>query len=410
MKSLDWKMITVVLVLAGLFRFWGAFEYNEFIGDESIIVPSAISLMKYGTTTEWKYPQMNSLIIAGTIKLFGDNSVGWRISGIILGIATILLVYLIAQLLYSDSNISVLAASLLAFDPFHMHFCRTAMIETPVVFFFLLFLYLMLEYIDKNRSTLTLAGIVMGLTIATKAYFVFAIPVVIAYALYRAYRRSGNVQLSLYLEFAIKLILLPIAVYLFSYILWFGRGYSLEEFFQFRSDAYWLFNNNFSFSHDKILAQGGKPWEWFLKPISFGHHLFSDGDRDRYTIEINNPLFRMMVIPALTVVLYHTIKNRCVSWFLAPLLFVSSYILFFMVNRQINSYSALALLPFAYLALAHAIILIGQKFNCVKTITIAFLCATFISGSYLFPVTSGFWVLSSLYKPLLSMTSLTRVF
>jgi dolichyl-phosphate-mannose-protein mannosyltransferase len=409
-KTLDWKIIATVLVVAGLLRFWGAFDYNEYIGDESRIVASAISLVKYGTTIEWRYPPVNSLIIAGTIKLFGNNSVGWRISGIVLGTASLLLVYLIARQLFPEGHVPLLASSLLAFDPFHIHFCRTAMIETPVVFFCLLFLYLMLEYSEKDRHTLTWAGVAMGITIATKAYFVFAIPVVAIYTLYRRLQRVSDGRSFIYIEFAVKLVLLPLAIYLLSYVNWFGRGYTLTEFFQFRSDAYWSFSNNYTFAFEQILAQGGKPWEWFVKPISFGHHLFSEGGLGRYSLEINNPLFRMMVIPALVIVLFHALKSRRFQEVLAPLLFVSTYMLFFMVNRPINSYSALALLPFAYLALAHAVVILGSRYQCETEATAIFLSAVVISGSYLYPLTTGFWVPTKLYGPLLSISELTRVF
>jgi len=410
MKALDWKMIAVILVVSSVFRFWGTFDYGEYIGDELLIVPSAKSLVQFGSTSEWRYPQVNSLIIASTIKIFGDNAVGWRISGVVLGIASILLVYLIAQRLFSESRISVLAASLLACDPFHIHFCRTAMIETPVVFFFLLFMYLLLEYTENNRYTLTLAGIAMGLTIATKAYFVFAIPVMIAYAFYRECQRNSGSRTLIFLEFIIKLGQLPIAVYLLSYVFWFGRGYNMLEFLQFRWDAYWLFNNHFSFSHEKILARGGKPWEWFVKPISFGHHLNSDGNLNRYTLEINNPLFRLMVLPAIGVVLYYSATQRNFKWFLAPTLFAASYVLFFLVNRQINSYSALAVLPFAYFALAHAVFLLARKYQSETEVTALFLLTILVSGCYLFPVSSGFWVPSSFYRTILSLSDLTKVF
>jgi dolichyl-phosphate-mannose--protein O-mannosyl transferase len=271
-------------------------------------------------------------------------------------------------------------------------------------------MYLLLEYTENNRCTLTLAGIAIGLTIATKAYFVFAIPVMIAYALYRECQRNSGSRFLIFLEFMIKLGLLPMAIYLLTYIFWFGRGYTIIEFLQFRSDAYWLFNNNFSFSHEKMLARGGKPWEWFVKPISFGHHLNSEGNLDRYTLEINNPLFRLMVLPAIGIVLYHATKQRNLTWFIAPTLFAASYLLFFLVNRQINSYSALAVLPFAYVALAHAVFLLARKYQSETEITALFLLAIFVSGCYLFPVSSGFWVPSSFYRTLLSISDLTKVF
>lgn len=403
-------IIVVVLILSGIFRFWGAFDYNAYIGDELRIIPSAINLIKYGTTIDWRYPQVNSLIIAGTIELFGDNSVGWRISGIVLGTASIFLVYLIARKLYRESSIPILAASLLAFDPFHIHFCRTAMIETPVIFFFLLFTYFMLEYPGKDRNLLTCAGIALGLTVATKAYFVFAIPVVAAYAFYCQVQHHSENKLALSLEFGVKLLLLPVSIYLLSYFKWFGRGYTFEEFIQFRSDAYWSFNNNYKFAFEQMLAQGGKPWEWFVKPISFGHHLFSEGNLGRYSIEINNPIFRMMVIPALCLVLFRAARQHCLREMLAPILFVSCYLLFFIANRPFNSYSALALLPFAYLTLAHAVAIISTRYNCEQEVLVIFLSALFISGCYLFPVSAGFKVPNALYEPVLAITKLTRVF
>ena len=410
MRLTSWKIVVGIVVFAAFFRFWGAFEYDGFIGDEPIIVTSANTLMKYGTLTEWKFPQVNSLVTAGSIVLFGDNPVGWRISGIVLGTASILLVYLIARRLYPESTAPLLAAAMLAFDPFHIHFCRTAMIETPVIFFFLFFLYLMLEYGEKNCPTLTGAGIALGLTVATKAYFVFAIPVVVAYAFFREFQRNGKVKGATYLEFAVKLIILPMAVYLLTYIFWFGRGYTLPEFFQFRSDAYWVFSHNYKFAHEQMLAQGGKPWEWFIKPISFGHHLFSDGQHGRFTIEINNPLFRLMVFPSLCVVLYHAVKKRLLPLLIAPLLFTACYLLFFVTNRPFNSYSALALLPFAYMMVAHAVTSLAEKYHCSTEVTILFLSAVCISGCYLFPVSTGFLVPTAIYKPVLSITTLTRVF
>jgi hypothetical protein len=208
----------------------------------------------------------------------------------------------------------------------------------------------------------------------------------------------------------IKLILLPVAIYLLSYIQWFARGYTLPEFFQFRFDAYWIYDHNYKFLYEEILASGGKPWEWFIKPFSFGHQFFSDGRYGRYSIEINNPLFRMMVLPALCVVVFHAVKKRRFQEVLAPLLFVACYILFFIAKRPFNSYSALVLLPFAYLALAHAVVILANKFNCETEVTVLFLSAVVISGCYLFPVTAGFLVPSDLYGPILSITNLTKVF
>lgn len=406
MRDTNWKIFIAVLALAALFRIWGAFEYKEYSNDEAHLIPVAKSVMANGIG-DWRNPPLSSLVNAGAIKIFGDNSVGWRISGIILGTASVLLVYLIARRLYPESSVPVLAASLLAFDPFHINFCRTTMMETPAIFFFLLFLYLMLEYSEKNHQTLTCAGVAMGCAIATKAYFLFAILVVILFAFYRQLQLQQKLtaRLILCLEFIVKLLMLPVAIYLYSFSKWFGRGHVLSEFLQFRYDAYWLYNNNFIFENEKVLSLGGKPWEWFVKPIAYGHQMFSDGQYGRFAIEINNPLFRMMVIPALCIVLYHAIKKQNCREALSPLLFAACYVLLLAVKRPINSYSSLVLLPFAYLTLAQAIVVLATRFKYEQETAIILLFVAFISGCYLFPVTAGFVVPIALYKPLIAITN-----
>lgn len=408
MRAFGWKAIIAVLVCAALFRSWGTFDYPGYAGDEGIIITGAKSVSAYGTS-DWKNPQLCFFIIAGAMNLFGDNPVGWRICGIIFGTASILLLYLIARILYPERPVPLLAAALLAFDPFDIHFCRTALMEPIAVFFFLMFLLLMLEYIENGRKTLTASGIAMGCAIATKAYFLFAIVVVIAYAFSRRYQPERGNMLSLGIEFTVKLLLLPLTLYLVTYFQWFGRGYDLPDLFRLRYDAYWVYNNGYRFYFEDILASGGKPWEWFIKPFSFGHQFFSDGQYGRFSIEINNPQFRLLVLPAMGVVLLHALKKRCWQELLAPLLFAACYVLFFTTKRPFNSYSALPMLPFAYLALSHATTILARRYDREQETALVFLCIVIISGGYLFPLIAGLPVPVDFYKAVLSITKLSKV-
>jgi hypothetical protein len=75
-----------------------------------------------------------------------------------------------------------------------------------------------------------------------------------------------------------------------------------------------------------------------------------------------------------------------------------------------NSYSALVLLPFAYLALARAVVILANKYGLEQEVTIIFLCFIIVSGLYLFPIATGFPVPVSLYSPILSISNVTPVF
>jgi dolichyl-phosphate-mannose--protein O-mannosyl transferase len=406
--SLNTKLFIVVFICAAVLRMWGVFDQYNLIGDEIIDIPSAKAYFENGVGN-WRYPYLKSIIYVFDIKAFGDNPVGWRIDNIVFGILSILLVYLITQQIYKKHTISLVAASLLAFDPFHIHFSRAGTMEIPVLFFFLMFLYLMLEQSVNHRNTLLWAGIALGLTIATKAYFIFAIPFIGGYGLYCAVKKANERKMSVCLEFFVMLVLLPLSIYLMVHFLWFARGHTLGEFLLLKSDSIST-HNVYTFVNADILQQGGKPWEWFVKPFSFGHQLSQDGQYGRFALQINNPLFRIMVLPAALFVSWCAVTGRNFRHLLAPLLFISCYLLFFISKRPFNSYSALVLLPFAYMMVAQAVSLLSRRYHCELEITTAFMFVIVAWGCYLFPVSTGFQVPIELYRSLIEFSAITRVF
>lgn len=408
------KVLVLVLFMAACLRLWGAFENPNYFEDEPLHVPSAISLGTYGTTTSmsWIHPPLSGLILYGTINLFGNTPYGWRSANVFFGTASVLLMYLIGLRLYPGGSIPIIASSLLALDPFHAYFSRTTFMEVPASFFFLLYLYFMVEYSERGRRTLPLAGIALGLTMATKAYFVLAIPLVAGYAFYRA-QQDGNRITVLCADFGVTLVLLPAAVLLLSYFQWFGRGYTLPEFVQMNFDAIRTLQSYKAeeFLNRSYIEAGGKPWEWFLKPLIFGaQQLLPDEDKGRFLLEINNPPFRLLVIPSLLAICIHAWKKRAVRELLVPLLFASCYLLFLLVRRPMFSYSALVVLPFAYLAVAHAVELFARWCGRERPVRACFLCAVAAWGLYVFPLISARLVPLCLYRPLLGIAKIVERF
>lgn len=402
----NWKLVLLVILLAAVFRIWGTFELNEFIEDERLHVSTALSVGEYGTTTGWgwHHPQLSALIVYSTIQIFGDNPVGWRSSNVFFGTATVAVLFMIARLLYPASAVPLMAASLLAFDPYHIFLSRTTFVEIPVTFFFLLFMYLILEYTENQRRTLTIAGIAMGLTIATKAYFFFAIPLVLLYTLFRL-RQRGDLSRTIIVDLALSLLLLPCTVYLMSYGWWFGRGYTLTEFIQMKMDAVWALRNlsNDNFIFIGYLEAGGKPWEWFLKPVFFGHQRLVSSEVGRLLIKCNNPPFRLLVLPSLAVATVYAWKRKFPQELLVPVLFGSCYLLILMAQRPMFSYSSTVLIPFAYCAVARTVTLCAQKLNKEAFAYGWFHSATLLWGMYMFPILSARLTPLAPYRPVLSI-------
>lgn len=402
----SWKLALLIMVLAAAFRLWGAFELNEYIEDEAAHVPNAISLGTYGTTINWNWPhpQLSGLIISGTIRFFGDNPVGWRSGNIFFGTASVALIFLIGRRLYPGSAVSIIATALLAFDPYHIYLSRTTFMEIPVTFFFLLYLYLLLEYTENRRPTLPLAGIAMGLTIATKAYFVFAIPLAIAYALYRVHQR-GELSRQVAVDFTVTLLLLPVAISLLSYFWWFGRGYTFPEFVQMKMDAVWALSTLTldNFANKTLLEASGKPWEWFIKPIFWGHQRLLNSNEGVFLLHSNNPPFRVLVLPSLFAASVYAWRKKLPQELLAPLLFGCCYLLVLVVRRPMFDISSIVMIPFAYLVLASAVTLIAVKIQRENVVYTCFLSATLIWGMYMFPLVSARMVPLSIFRPILSM-------
>lgn len=400
----SWKLPLIILVLAAFFRLWGTFELNEHLEDEVLHVSDSISVGTYGTTANWgwHHPQLRSLIVYATIALFGDNPAGWRSSNVFFGTASVAVLFLIGRLIYPGSAAWLIAGSLLAFDPHHIYLSRTTYVEIPVTFFFLLYLYLLLEYTERNLKTLPLAGIAMGLTIATKAYFVFAIPMAVLYAGY-SLRKQGQLTRPVVIDLTVSLLFLPCAVCLLSYYPWFGRGHTLPEFVQMKMDAVWALQRNTNFINQAFLDAGGKPWEWFTKPLFWGHQRLTDSEEGRFLLQTNNPPFRLLVLPSLAAASIYAWKNSIHRELLPLLLFASCYLLILSAQRPMFSYSSAVLLPFAYLALARAITMTADKFTHKNSVYMGFLVAMFIWCAYFFPLLSARLVPLSPFRPILSM-------
>lgn len=399
-----------ILTLAIVFRTWGAFDHKGYFEDEALHVPAALNLGHYGIASNfnWFHPHMSHLLIYGGIKLFGDNPYGWRSKNIILGTLTILILFLIAREIFSGNRIPLLAASLLAVDPFHVYYSRTTFMEIPVSCFFLIFLLFIVKYMRTGRDYLLPAGFFLGLTIATKNYYPITIVVTIAIAMYYTYKHTETSPAQ-WAYLAATLLILPFCVYLLSHLPWLANGRTMTEFIQMKQDAFRTLQSLKleNFNNIEYLKAGGVPWEWFLKPKMCGSHIASFGSMGLYLLEINNPPIRMLTLPALLFCLITAWRQRSLKVALVPALFLSTYLLILlMVRRPLFSYSALVLLPFAYLMIAFTLdSIINKARNSQRAFAIV-MGSIITWGVYLFPLTSVRPVPNWLYQPILSRTTI----
>ena len=113
--------LAFVLLLGGLVRFINLSSPAELVFDEVYYVNGAQDYLKNGVETDGAkpefivHPPVGKWAIAAGIKIFGDNSFGWRFSAALVGTLSILLSFLVdrksTRLNSSHSSVSRMPSS-----------------------------------------------------------------------------------------------------------------------------------------------------------------------------------------------------------------------------------------------------------------------------------------------------------
>ena len=139
--------------------------------DEYHYVPAANGIAQLTAYTETSHPPLGKLLMASSIRAFGDVPWAWRLPSLILGgIATALAGYL-AFLLTGSQIVFWLTSLLLSLDGLWITQARAGLLNTPMAFFILLTLVLWRHghtTLSQRRHFWIAASICAGLAAACK--------------------------------------------------------------------------------------------------------------------------------------------------------------------------------------------------------------------------------------------------
>jgi dolichyl-phosphate-mannose-protein mannosyltransferase len=215
---------------------------------------------------EWTHPPLSKLIMAGAMKIFGENSFGWRIGSVVFGTAATAATAILAFELFGSLSIALLAMTLMSVETLIFAQSRIAMNDAYFVFFMI---FAMIFYVrwrrapDKNTA-LYLTGLGLGLALATKwtALYLF---VIIAFDLggdlvWKGRYPSG----ASFIHMVIAFCFVPFITYFLSYsqLLYLGGGWT--EFVNLQSEM-WRYHTG----QTSTSGYSSTPLQWIfnLKPV-----------------------------------------------------------------------------------------------------------------------------------------------
>lgn len=346
--------MTLVLIFAALTRFINLGRPNELVFDEVYYVDGARDFLQTGVEVDGAspefivHPPVGKWAIAIGIKLFGDNSFGWRFSAALVGVLSVALVYAIAQQLFHSQFLSISAAALMSLDGLQLVMSRTALLDIFLSFFLLLSFYSLIT----NR--LWLMSISMGLALGTKwsALYVLA-----ALGIYLLISRREFIKTTL------QCGVIPLFVYLVSWSGWFlsdkgwSRDYSTNPLIS------WIHYHremlNFHTGLTTEHSYEASAWNWLVlgRPTSFFYATpksCGSSSCSQEVLAIGTPVLWWLGVIALFTTLGYFIHRRERNAGLILMFWLSSYLPWLAFpERTMFFFYAIAFQPFMVLGIIY---------------------------------------------------------
>lgn len=345
-----------LLLFGALSRFVNLGRPGELVFDEVYYVDGARDFLAHGVEVDGNkaefivHPPIGKWAIALGIRIFGDNPFGWRAAAALVGVISILLVFLIAQRLFNSFFVSFVTATLMALDGLHLVMSRTALLDIFLSFFILLTFYLVI------REKFWWAGITMGLALATKwsALYVLA-----ALGLYLLIKQRK------YLITIIQFGFIPISVYLLSWVGWFrsDKGWDRES----GSNA---FSSLFKYHREMLNFHTGlttdhsyqaSAWNWLVlgRPTSFYYATPKNCGADSCSQEVlalGTPILWWFGLIAIFISIGYFIYRREKNIGLILMFLLASYLPWLAFPERTTFYFyAIAFQPFMVLSIGYVL-------------------------------------------------------
>jgi len=356
----DLITIFVIWLFSLALRLWNLSTPRGLVFDELYYVDGARDYLKNlvevnETGPEFVvHPPLGKWLIAGGIKLFGDNEFGWRFSAALVGSLSIVLIFFVAKKLFASYFLSTSAALLAAFDGLNLVLSRTALLDIFLMFFLLLAFYL---FIQENHW---LVGIAFGLALSIKWNALYSLTAFAIYAIFLQIKHNPKLLPLRIFQYSI----LPFFIYLFSWWGWLvtDKGWS-RNWSGNRFTSLWHYQSeilNFHTTLTDVHSYSANPWSWLImgRPTSFFYESPKTCGTDSCAQEVlalGTPLLWWLGTISIAVTFGYFISRRDKTAGLILLALSSAYLPWFLFQqRTMFTFYAISFEPFLILTIIYS--------------------------------------------------------
>lgn len=299
-----------------------------------------------GPDNWWTQP-LKAYTMAASLGLFGDDLLGARMRGALLGVVVCLLVYA-ATWSFSRSRHAALAAGLLvALDPLSIAYSRSTSEDTQAAVLLLVALLLWRRCARGDDWLSRVAfGVVSGLAVATRWYCV--VPLLVMGAALVPLRARSMGRLAAFMSALTDALVTPLCVYVLAYAPWIMRGYSLAEFWALQLDALKIQSGaGFGAIGERLLPLA-RPARWFFAWLGGTERMTTTDTTLTVGATLNDPVLWATFLPAAGYLAWRGWRSK--RWDLVVLIacFLGLYVFFVTAQRPILPYSAVPVVALGF--------------------------------------------------------------